>query len=140
MRFLTRQLLRTHRRFRQLQAICQSSDISSATKQLKNGKSAGHNSIPTEAHKAVVETSVELLYLQDMGRRIHSNRVERNIPNQPPQERRPQFLLQLPSKLPVEEDLLLRRWRCIEHTPAYTCMQYDHHHHHHHRQTILQFY
>ncbi|KAH3752572.1 hypothetical protein DPMN_187193 [Dreissena polymorpha] len=61
---------------------------------------------------------MELLYLQEMDRRINSNRVERRIPNQP------QFLIQLPRKLPVEEDLI-RRWRCIGHTTAYTCMQYD---------------
>ncbi|KAH3752565.1 hypothetical protein DPMN_187186 [Dreissena polymorpha] len=55
-----------------------------------------------------------------MGRIINSNRVERGIPHQP-KERRHQFLIQLPRKLPVEEDLLLRRWRCIGHTPSQTC-------------------
>ncbi|KAK7107318.1 hypothetical protein V1264_015265 [Littorina saxatilis] len=37
-------------------------EISSAIKQLKNGKSAGPDSIPAEALKTDVETSVEILY------------------------------------------------------------------------------
>ncbi|KAH3873393.1 hypothetical protein DPMN_036628 [Dreissena polymorpha] len=68
MNYPTGQLLQTKLRFRHLQAIFKSSgaltkeEIGSAIKQLKNGKSAGPDSIPTKALKSDVETRAELLF------------------------------------------------------------------------------
>ena len=81
-------------------------------KQLKNGKSAGPNSIPPEALKADVETSVELLY--PLFKKIWE---EKQVPSQWKQR----FLIKLPKKgmtsapLPVTKGQLYRPFsaRCV---------------------------
>ena len=64
-------------------------EIYQAIKQLKNGKSAGPDSIPAEALKADIETSVELNVppLQDdLGRRTSPIRMEGRLSQQAAKE------------------------------------------------------
>ena len=60
-----------------------------AVKQLKNNKSAEPDSIPAEALKMDVETSVELLYppvQEDLGRILSPIRMEGRLPHQAAKE------------------------------------------------------
>ncbi|XP_052212089.1 uncharacterized protein LOC127831138 [Dreissena polymorpha] len=90
----------------ELQVICQSNAAlpqkkrsAAPSKQLKNGNSAGPDSIPAEALKADVETSVDLLhplFSKIWEKEEIPTEWKKGLPHQASQERRPQFLLQLP--------------------------------------------
>ena len=60
-----------------------------AVKQLKNNKSAGPDSIPAEALKTDIETSVDVLYppvQENLGRILSPIRMEGRLPHQAAKE------------------------------------------------------